>query len=55
MSAAGGTKFTHVTSASWIGKFRGFKYIRQINMLLFGLSPLPVTVANEGLGWDPRA
>ena len=19
----------------------------------FGLSPLPVTVANEGLGWDP--
>ena len=34
---------------------RGFKYMRQIYMQSFGLSPLPVTVANEGLGWDPRA
>ena len=24
-------------------------------MVYFGLSPLPVTVANEGLGWDPRS
>ena len=23
--------------------------------IFIGLSPLPVTVANEGLGWDPRS
>ena len=25
----------------------------QFGWVCFGLSPLPVTVANEGLGWDP--
>ena len=25
----------------------------QVGPLYFGLSPLPVIVANEGLGWDP--
>ena len=27
---------------------------KRLNGIYFGLSPLPVTVANEGLGWDPQ-
>ena len=36
------------TPTRWIRKL-----IPGYSWLYFGLSPLPVTVANEGFGWDP--
>ena len=31
----------------------GLVYLPTFINIYLGLSPLPVTVANEGLGWDP--